>query len=86
MLLFNPPYVPTADHEASDAQLARDISGAWAGGIDGMQVTDYLLPRVKVRHTKKQSHIASLMSLPYYSYSELALEKRDILSRGSKTK
>ncbi|EIN13669.1 hypothetical protein PUNSTDRAFT_117379 [Punctularia strigosozonata HHB-11173 SS5] len=47
VLLFNPPYVPTAEHEASDAQRARDISGAWAGGTDGMQVTDLLLPLVK---------------------------------------
>jgi release factor glutamine methyltransferase len=49
VLLFNPPYVPTGEHEASDAQHAGDISGAWAGGADGMQVTDRLLPVVNVR-------------------------------------
>ncbi|EKM60785.1 uncharacterized protein PHACADRAFT_155889 [Phanerochaete carnosa HHB-10118-sp] len=43
LLIFNPPYVPTFDEEAYGAQSTAGIAGAWAGGRDGMQVTDALL-------------------------------------------
>jgi len=46
IVVFNPPYVPTADEEARDAQEARHIQGSWAGGSDGMQVTDVFLGMV----------------------------------------
>ncbi|KAJ7275418.1 S-adenosyl-L-methionine-dependent methyltransferase [Mycena haematopus] len=46
IILFNPPYVPTVYDEASGAQKDRDIEGSWAGGQDGMQVTDRFLPQV----------------------------------------
>ncbi|KAG5654028.1 hypothetical protein H0H81_008043 [Sphagnurus paluster] len=46
VVLFNPPYVPTVPDEADDAQQARGIAGAWAGGVDGMGVTDQFLERV----------------------------------------
>ena len=49
VLLFNPPYVPTADAEAAAAQAAGDIGGSWAGGAKGMQVTSGLLNQVEVR-------------------------------------
>lgn len=39
LLLFNPPYVPSDDEELGHA----DIRAAWAGGKDGMQVTDRFL-------------------------------------------
>lgn len=45
VILFNPPYVPTLSEEAADAQGERDIGGAWAGGADGMQVTDRFFPQ-----------------------------------------
>ncbi|KAF9503269.1 hypothetical protein BS47DRAFT_1356341 [Hydnum rufescens UP504] len=51
ILLFNPPYVPTSISEASAAQ---DVSGgvgiasAWAGGMDGMEVTNQFLAFVDV--------------------------------------
>ncbi|KAI0726191.1 S-adenosyl-L-methionine-dependent methyltransferase [Fomitopsis betulina] len=47
ILIFNPPYVPTYDDEVDDAQQGTDIEGAWAGGKDGMQVTNVLLDQVK---------------------------------------
>ncbi|KZT65580.1 putative methylase [Daedalea quercina L-15889] len=47
VLIFNPPYVPTYSDEADDAQLRADIPGAWAGGKDGMQITDVLLDQVE---------------------------------------
>ncbi|KAG8920174.1 hypothetical protein FRC01_000889 [Tulasnella sp. 417] len=46
VLVFNPPYVPTLEDEASIAQDAQDIAGAWAGGMDGMAITDQLLKNV----------------------------------------
>ena len=49
ILVFNPPYVPTSDDEAGAAQHGAGIAGSWAGGADGMQVTDTLLRQVDVR-------------------------------------
>lgn len=49
LLVFNPPYVPTFEDEATMAQDGRDIAGAWAGGADGMAITDQLLKNVDVR-------------------------------------
>ncbi len=48
ILIFNPPYVPTYDEEASLAQSGAEIAGAWAGGKDGMQVTNILLQQIDV--------------------------------------
>ncbi|KAG6814024.1 hypothetical protein H0H92_003874 [Tricholoma furcatifolium] len=47
IILFNPPYVPTMEEEMEDAQDARGISGSWAGGADGMSVTDIFLEHVE---------------------------------------
>ena len=54
ILLFNPPYVPTETDEADTAQQDADIAGAWAGGQDGMEVTDILLDQVEVRQKSSQ--------------------------------
>jgi len=48
IIVFNPPYVPTSGGEASDSQISGDIGGAWAGGADGMEVTNILLRRIEV--------------------------------------
>lgn len=59
ILLFNPPYVPTSDDEAERGQQSQPltlapsfstkgpIAGAWAGGEDGMQVTNIFLDHVE---------------------------------------
>ena len=55
VLLFNPPYVPTSSEElfkpfVSIALLIfRSIESAYAGGENGREVIDALLPDVKVR-------------------------------------
>ncbi|WVQ93922.1 hypothetical protein IAU59_001000 [Kwoniella sp. CBS 9459] len=43
IMVFNPPYVPTDLQELNATQSERDIGGAWAGGSDGMEVTNILL-------------------------------------------
>jgi len=43
ILLFNPPYVPTADDEVGGV----DITAAWAGGYKGRQVLDRLFPMLE---------------------------------------
>ena len=59
VLLFNPPYVPTSEEEAYGAQDSRGIGGAWAGGSDGMQITNVLLNTVEVC---RSSYEISLMN------------------------
>ncbi|KAL0950755.1 hypothetical protein HGRIS_007523 [Hohenbuehelia grisea] len=46
ILVFNPPYVPTTSDEADAAQVTSGISGAWAGGKSGMELTNILLSSV----------------------------------------
>ncbi|KAF7306592.1 Hemk methyltransferase family member 2-like [Mycena indigotica] len=46
IIIFNPPYVPTVADEAWTAQADRGIGGAWAGGKDGMEITNVFLPHV----------------------------------------
>jgi len=52
VLIFNPPYVPTPDEEAIAAQsqggTCDTIAGSWAGGEDGMGVTNIFLDQVEV--------------------------------------
>ncbi|KAI0080043.1 S-adenosyl-L-methionine-dependent methyltransferase [Panus rudis PR-1116 ss-1] len=88
ILIFNPPYVPTYDSEAIDAQSQGDIRGAWAGGKDGMQVTDLLLEQVddllsdKGRFylvAVKQNDIAGIQARMLQTYnllSEVVLQRR----------
>ncbi|KAI6153333.1 S-adenosyl-L-methionine-dependent methyltransferase [Pisolithus tinctorius] len=47
IILFNPPYVPTESEEVLSAQLGRGISGSWAGGTNGMEVTNRFLETVE---------------------------------------
>ena len=49
--------MPTYDEEADDAQQGASIQGAWAGGKDGMQVTDILLDQVEVSGVPSDSRL-----------------------------
>ena len=46
VLVFNPPYVVTDTEELQRAVRDRDIAAAWAGGVDGTEVLNRLIPRL----------------------------------------
>ena len=46
VLVFNPPYVVTSSDELQRAVRDRDLAAAWAGGVDGTEVLNRLLPRL----------------------------------------
>ena len=46
LLIFNPPYVETEDVEYADARGDLTISASWAGGSDGMKLTNQLLDKL----------------------------------------
>ncbi|TFK93528.1 putative methylase [Polyporus arcularius HHB13444] len=88
ILLFNPPYVPTDSDEADFAQQHADIAGSWAGGRDGMALTDILLEQVEELLSPtgrfylvavKQNHIQDIsrrMLEQYGLQSKVALQRR----------
>ncbi|TFK57611.1 S-adenosyl-L-methionine-dependent methyltransferase [Heliocybe sulcata] len=88
VLLFNPPYVPTIGEEATEAQSSADIQGAWAGGEDGMQVTNRLLDMVESLLSSngcfylvavKQNNVPGIqakMLQEYGLHSEVVLHRR----------
>jgi len=62
VLIFNPPYVPSGDDLVEDDLISEDkhgISAAWAGGQDGRQVLDRLLPKISVRHINTSIDVQS---------------------------
>ncbi|KAF4605531.1 S-adenosylmethionine-dependent methyltransferase [Pleurotus pulmonarius] len=46
LLVFNPPYVPTDSVEVESAQTSPAIASAWAGGVNGMELTNAFLKLV----------------------------------------
>jgi len=84
ILLFNPPYVPTDTSEVSSAQSSADIAGSWAGGTDGMEITDRLLQDVEVSSFPVfwdtiNDHSQGLLS-PRGRFYLVALKQNNVLS------
>jgi release factor glutamine methyltransferase len=84
LLIFNPPYVPTEDQEVIDSK--EPIVKSWAGGKQGMQVTDRLLqklPKLLSSRGKfyivllKENNIPNVMS----ELREFGIESRVVLER-----
>lgn len=72
ILLFNPPYVPTSTEEMLLAQktaldTSDELPAAWAGGIDGREICDAILPK-----------IPSVLTYPYGVAYIVALQENDI--------
>ncbi|QRW19022.1 S-adenosyl-L-methionine-dependent methyltransferase [Rhizoctonia solani] len=59
---IQPPYVPTEEEEAIMAQSQADIAGAWAGGFDGMAVTNRLLDELTPYSHRKGASISLLLN------------------------
>lgn len=88
IILFNPPYVPTSSDEAEDAQEGRTIEGSWAGGFNGMELTNVFLERVEHLMSLqgkfylvavKQNDIEHIRRSMLHSYglkSEIVLQRR----------
>ena len=46
LLIFNPPYVLTEEEETKQGKETKPLSFAWAGGTNGMQVTNRFLDKL----------------------------------------
>lgn len=63
--VFNPPYVPTPDEEVQ----CQGISQAWAGGFQGRQVTDKILPKVSLWSSIMRDELPPLsVFLEYFEF------------------
>lgn len=80
LLLFNPPYVPTIMSEAEEAQDGRGLAGAWAGGHDGMDITQRVLNSLKVRLFFCLFIAYQMTTLPQ-TQTGYPIQKRKILPR-----
>ncbi|XP_071956315.1 methyltransferase N6AMT1-like isoform X2 [Antedon mediterranea] len=57
LILFNPPYVVTPSQEVG----ISDITSSWAGGVNGMEVTNRFLPCVcKLLSTKSAFYMVAV--------------------------
>ncbi|KAG8887331.1 hypothetical protein FRB98_000200 [Tulasnella sp. 332] len=85
LLLFNPPYVSTTGSEVEEAQDKQSLSGSWAGGRDGMHVTNQLLAQVgvlisRLYRTDLKRSIADVFRIQVISNSDV---RSPIITLGS---
>ncbi|KAG1150589.1 hypothetical protein G6F37_001697 [Rhizopus arrhizus] len=84
ILCFNPPYVVTTHEEVG----SMGIEASWAGGIDGREVIDELLPFIKdllspegvfyllLINENKPNDVVKIMKDTYKMNAEIMLERR----------
>ncbi|KAG1175059.1 hypothetical protein G6F70_006384 [Rhizopus microsporus] len=84
ILCFNPPYVVTTHEEVG----SMGIEAAWAGGIDGREVIDELLPLVKdllspqgvfyllLINENKPNDVVEIMRNTYKMNADIILQRR----------
>ncbi|CAO3681318.1 unnamed protein product [Rhizopus stolonifer] len=84
ILCFNPPYVVTTHEEVG----SMGIEAAWAGGINGREVIDELLPLVKdllsprgvfyllLINENKPKDVVNIMKDVYKMNAEIMMERR----------
>ncbi|CAO0802776.1 unnamed protein product [Mucor circinelloides] len=84
ILCFNPPYVVTTHEEVG----SLGIEASWAGGIDGREVIDQLLPLVKdilshagifyllLINENKPDQVVQLMKESYGMNAKIVMERR----------
>jgi release factor glutamine methyltransferase len=80
--------VPTDTDEASSAQSSAGIAGSWAGGVDGMEITNRFLRDVECLLSPRgrfylvalqQNHVSSIRSRMLEDFglaSQVVIERR----------
>ncbi|TFK30387.1 methylase [Coprinopsis marcescibilis] len=82
VIVFNPPYVPTSFEEAQFAQDNQHLEGAWAGGLDGMHVTNTFLSDVKdLLSDKGRFYLAALKQNNVSEIQTRMLEEHGLRSK-----
>ncbi|KAI8984531.1 S-adenosyl-L-methionine-dependent methyltransferase [Mycotypha africana] len=84
ILCFNPPYVVTTHEEVA----GTGIEASWAGGIDGREVIDKLLPYISILlstngifyllliNENKPMEVVKIMEEAYQMKAEIFMERR----------
>jgi hypothetical protein len=75
IILFNPPYVPTDDEEFEEVVSTQSgtVAASWAGGAEGRQVTDRVLPLIPVSDQCIYLTYTLSLSLNHEYYFELEM-------------
>eukprot|EP00461_Guttulinopsis_vulgaris_P003744 UN03745 len=89
VLLFNPPYVPTYEHEVDNQNEDDMIMNAYAGGSKGRDVLDKLIPQItrlisSSSETNNNPFIFYCVFLwPHNDITELNVLLNDVMKKSS---